>query len=73
MELKVLNKETDYHSGYGAGSGEIIRVTYACPCGKSEVVFEKDDIPGFRDSSTICECQECSSKYDFNRGTATIK
>ena len=73
MELKLLDRSSTYSEGYGAGSGEIIREEYACPCGKSIVLYEKDDIPGFRDKSVSCGCKECSEKYDFGRGTATEK
>lgn len=73
MELKRLDRSSTYSEGYGSGSGEIIREEYACPCGKGIVVYTKDAIPGFRDKSTDCECNECSKKYDFERGTATEK
>ena len=73
MQLKFLESDRSYHSGYGAGSGEVRRETYACPCGKGTVIYEKDDIPGFKDSSTYCECEDCRSKYEFVRGTATSK
>ncbi|WP_269053114.1 hypothetical protein [Sporosarcina sp. G11-34] len=73
MELTLLDERTTNSEGYGAGSGEIFREEYACPCGKSIVVYEKDAIPGFRDKSTSCECEECNKKYDFSRGAAIEK
>lgn len=73
MFLNVKSKESYPHQGYGAGSGYIIREKYDCPCGKGTVLYEKDDIPGFRDRSTFCDCKECNEKYTFRRGEATEK
>jgi hypothetical protein len=42
-------------------------------CGNGIDVYEKDDIPGFRDSDLYCTCKECSEKYDIGIGTATEK
>ncbi|MCM3180230.1 hypothetical protein [Cytobacillus horneckiae] len=70
MHLKMLDSSSSPSAGYGAGSGEIIREEYECPCGEGKVVYEKDDIPGFKDSSTSCYCPNCTSKYNFSRGTA---
>ena len=67
MELKQIKYDSRYHQGYGAGDGEVITITYECPCGKNEVIYEKDDIPGFRDSSLTCYCSECRDKYQFSR------
>ncbi|MBP1907655.1 hypothetical protein J2Z32_004335 [Paenibacillus turicensis] len=65
VELKLIERSVTPHDGYGAGEGEIIREEYECPCGKGKVIYEKDAIPGFRDSSTWCTCSECKEKYDF--------
>lgn len=73
MQLKELKSSTVPHQGYGAGSGEVINEEYECPCGKGKVFYEKDAIPGFRDSSIYTNCKECNDKYDFGRGTATLK
>lgn len=73
MNLKLIDSSTEFHPGYGAGFGEVIREEYECPCGKGTVVYEKDDIPGFRDKSNYCNCKECNGKYTFSRGTATEK
>lgn len=73
MELKRIDSSVEPHSGWGAGSGEVIEEVYECPCGKGIVTYEKDDIPGFRDTTISCSCDECSSKYTFGRGTATEK
>lgn len=73
MKLKELESSSVYHQGYGAGSGEVITTVYECPCGKGTVTYEKDDIPGFRDSSIVCDCEECRANYDFGKGVATKK
>ena len=73
MNLELINSSRVGHPGYGAGSGDLIREEYKCPCGKGTVVYEKDDIPGFKDWSTDVYCEKCSKKYSINRGTATLK
>jgi hypothetical protein len=73
MQLKELKSSSNYHRGYGAGSGEVINEEYECPCGKGKVFYEKDNIPGFRDSNIHTNCNECNDKYNFGRGTATLK
>lgn len=72
MELKYIGSNSSYHSGYGAGSGSVDRTEYECPCGKGKVIYEKDNIPGFRDSMTFSDCTECNSKYHFSRGEAEL-
>lgn len=73
MELKLIESSTTPHSGYGAGSGEIIREEYECPCGNGKVIYEKEAIPGFRDADVYCTCKECYEKHEFSRGTAQAK
>ncbi|QII23605.1 hypothetical protein G3M80_03110 [Bacillus altitudinis] len=73
MELKLLDQTSYPHDGYGAGSGTIDEYIYECPCGKGTVIYEKDNIPGFRDRSIHSTCKPCGEKYDFGRGTATQK
>lgn len=73
MRLEFIDKDTYHSDGYGAGSGEVIKETYKCPCGTGKVFYEKDDIPGFKDTSIYSDCEECKSKYKFGRGTATEK
>lgn len=73
LQLKLINSTTTPHVGYGAGSGEVIKVEYQCPCGNAKVIYEKDAIPGFRDSDIWCTCNDCNDKYDFGRGIANDK
>lgn len=63
MALKLLEHNSEPHAGYGAGWGTIDKYVYECPCGKGKVVKTKDNIPGFRDSDIMIECDECSVKY----------
>lgn len=72
MDLKLLSSEVE-SIGSGQQSGTTARETYKCPCGKSEVIYEKDDIVGRRTTSIICYCNECSDLYTFGRGTAELK
>lgn len=69
---RVESKEYD-HGGYGAGSGTIIREEYECPCGIGRVIYEKDDIPGFREKHIYCDCEDCDKQYEFYRGIAIEK
>ena len=73
LKLKFSESEKNSHPGYGAGSGDTIREEYICPCGNGKVIYEKDDIPGFKDTSIFTDCESCREKYDFGRGTATEK
>lgn len=73
LKLELIDNNTSYSSGYGAGSGQVITETYKCPCGKGKVYYEKDDIPGFKDTSIYSDCEECKSNYELGRGTATEK
>ena len=73
ISLKVIESKDVPHGGYGAGSGSIINEEYECPCGKAKVFYEKDDIPGFRESSAWSNCPECNEKYTFGRGFAKEK
>lgn len=73
MNLKKIDSSKVFSVGYGAGSGEIINEVYECPCGEGKVYYEKDDIPGFRESDTYTDCPNCKDLYVFKRGTATNK
>lgn len=54
-------------------SGDVIREEYKCPCGSGQVVYGKENIPSFRSIEIDCYCKLCNEKYDFGRGTATLK
>ena len=62
MQLKV-HYTVETQQNYGAGWGE-----YVCPCGKSTVREEIDQVPGFRDRDLWCYCPKCRDKYDFDFG-----
>lgn len=71
IQLELISGKEIPHQGYGAGEGRVITEEYKCPCGNGKVIYEKDDIPGFRESSTDCYCATCNSEYEFRRGSAT--
>lgn len=59
----MIGNKSEPHPGYGAGSGTVDTYTYICPCGKGRVIRTKDNIPGFRDSDIVIECDDCIKKY----------
>lgn len=72
-DLEMIENKREYHPGYGAGSGFIIEQVWKCPCGKGTVQYQKDDIPGFRDSEFYIFCSKCKEKYDIERGYYSLK
>ncbi|WP_445430148.1 hypothetical protein [Bacillus atrophaeus] len=70
--MQINNSEHE-HQGYGAGSGDVINEVYKCPCGSGKVFYEKENIPGFRSTDIYTDCRPCNEKYEFGRGTATLK
>jgi hypothetical protein len=64
MKLKKL-EELISPVSYGATSGEEIETTYECPCGKGTVKEYNEAVPGFRDHSVYCQCEECDLRYKF--------
>lgn len=73
VRLKEVDDQRSPHGGWGAGSGTTINITYECPCGKGKVYYEKEDTPGFRESSIYTDCIECREKFEFSRGQAEEK
>ncbi|PEN45060.1 hypothetical protein CN630_19995 [Bacillus wiedmannii] len=73
MNLILIENDTAYSSGYGAGDGEIVTEVYKCPCEKGKVTYQKDDTSGFRSTDIFCDCKECTEKYEFGRGRAIEK
>lgn len=73
MNLKLIHSSSTYHNGYGAGSGSVDREEYECPCGNGKLIFEYDNIPGFRERSYFIDCDECNKKYDYSNGTLKLK
>lgn len=75
MRTKLINSNTETFPGYGAGSGDVERYEYECPCGKGKIVEEHDNIPGFRDHDVYISCEECRKKYalDTSKGVRNWK
>lgn len=69
---KMIDSKSESHSGYGAGYGSVDRTTFECPCGEGTYVIERDNIPGFKDSSYWLNCSKCRKKYDFDPITGKI-
>ena len=56
---RELTESSNFHRGYGAGSGEVSSGVNICPlCNEGCYKWEKDDIPGFRSSDKYpcCKC-----------------
>lgn len=73
MQLKLINEKSHVVGAAGGNWGDTAEEVYECPCGKGRVYYEHDDIPGFRHREVTCDCKECNGKYDFSKGTATLK
>ena len=71
IELKIKDYIVSPHPGFGR-KWEIRTTIFYCPCGKGEVRYVKDDIPGFRDKEWFLDCEECSKKYDFDYHTGEM-
>ena len=73
MRTELIHSSSETHPGYGAGSGEIERSEFKCPCGKGKIVEEHDRIPGFREHDVWLQCEECSKKYrlDISKGVGS--
>lgn len=66
MRTKLIEEVGHESEGYGAGSGDIVFLTFECPCGKGKIVEEHDEIPGFRDSGVWLDCPECRERYTID-------
>ncbi|WP_310964724.1 hypothetical protein [Nocardioides terrisoli] len=65
---KFVSRSSDDVSGWGAGAGDMEKVTFLCPCGDGEVVEEHDNVPGFREHSVNLWCDRCRGEWDFAPG-----
>lgn len=68
----MISRDSESHSGHGAGAGTIDTTVYMCPCGKGTYKIVKDNIPGFRDKDYYLECDECNKNYKFDPITGDI-
>lgn len=73
MELKSKGTRTYSKIGSRARTGSVIKDEFVCPCGKGTVFYERDDIPGFKNTFITSDCKACSENYSFGRGTAELK
>ncbi len=63
MRTKEIMRTVQNHVEYGAGSGNVERLEFECPCGKGKIIEEHDNIPGFRDHDVYIDCDLCNQKY----------
>lgn len=68
---KLIKSDSYYHSGYGAGDGDVEMIEYECPCGNGVIREEHDNIPGFRDHDVYIDCDTCSKLFDLNTKNGT--
>ena len=66
MRTELIDSSCEPSGGYGAGSGDMERYEYRCPCGKGKIVEEHNNIPGFRDHDVYIQCEECFGKYTLD-------
>lgn len=66
MRTELISSNIVDSAGYGAGSGNIEHYEYKCPCGKSTIVEEHDNIPGFREHDVYICCDECRKNYELD-------
>lgn len=74
MKLKHIDTESSV-VGYGSHIGEISIRTFECPCGKGTVVYEHDDIPGFKQRNVFLNCSKCNEMFviDYIAGSIEVK
>jgi hypothetical protein len=73
LSTEPIDRDTYEHEGWGAGSGTVERLEYACACRQGKIVEEHDNIPGFRDHSVYLNCDECRSHWRLVDGTAVLE
>lgn len=73
MDLKSKGTRKYSSIGSGARTGSVIKEEFFCPCGKGTVFYERDEIPGFKNTFITSDCKECREYYSFGNGTAELK
>ena len=75
MRTELIYSNIYEHGGYGAGSGDIERYEYKCPCGEGKIIEEHDNTPSFREHDVYIRCEKCNKEYnlDTSRGTRSWK
>ncbi|MFJ2662661.1 hypothetical protein [Arthrobacter koreensis] len=68
--IRTVQISSDHQEvqGYGAGSGNVERFEYLCPCGDGIIVEEHDNIPGFREHSHFIKCGKCRDEWRLIKG-----
>ena len=63
IELQLLSRKNN---------GNIIKSTYACPCGRGTIEEEQDYTPGHRDGFAWLNCKYCDKTYDIDFGSSEV-
>ena len=62
-----IKDTSHFHEGYGAGAGQILSGIRVCPSCKSGCCkWEKDDIPGFKESASY-PCCKCGVTHEYHK------
>lgn len=68
IRTELTDSSRSNHSGWGAGSGDVERYEYHCPCRAGVILEEHDNIPGFREHDVRIMCNMCREEWDFVSG-----
>lgn len=68
IRTELTDSSRSGHSGWGAGSGDVERYEYHCPCRAGSILEEHDNIPGFREHDVRIMCDLCREEWDFVSG-----
>ena len=68
IRTELTDSRRSSHSGWGAGSGDVERYEYSCPCRAGSILEEHDNTPGFREHDARITCDPCREEWDFVSG-----
>lgn len=68
IRTEFIDGDQTEHEGWGAGSGDIERYEYICPCGDGRIIEEHDNVPGFREHDVRIVCSTCAAEWAFAPG-----
>ncbi|MBF0671348.1 MAG: hypothetical protein IR160_02040 [Salinibacterium sp.] len=68
IRTELVDWDRSDHAGWGAGTGDVERYEYRCPCGAGTILEEHDNVPGFREHDVRIMCDTCREEWDFVPG-----
>lgn len=68
IRTELADRSRSSHAGWGAGTGDVERYEYRCPCGAGTILEEHDNVPGFREHDVRIMCDTCREEWDFVPG-----